>query len=143
MNELRLLHGRPNFRKIWRGGKKSFWIKKDNRPLTQFVIASTSGRLHSGFIRLLFLQAHRETDRFFCSFRSSACAIYTWILPLPSRGFFFYALAIFSSIDLVSIFRCSSPPINPVYVRRVNSLALVCSLSSHRQSYIGLIFSSV
>ncbi len=29
------------------------------------VIVSTSGRLHSEFIRLLFLQSHRETDRFF------------------------------------------------------------------------------
>jgi hypothetical protein len=29
------------------------------------AIASTSGRLHSEFIRLLFLQDHRETDRFF------------------------------------------------------------------------------
>ncbi len=29
------------------------------------AIASTSGRLHSDFVRLLFLQAHRETDRFF------------------------------------------------------------------------------
>jgi hypothetical protein len=29
------------------------------------VIPSTSGRLHSEFVRLLFLQAHRETDRFF------------------------------------------------------------------------------
>ena len=28
------------------------------------AIASTSGRLHSEFIRLLFLQAHRETDLF-------------------------------------------------------------------------------
>ena len=28
------------------------------------AIASTSGRLHSEFIRLLFLQDHRETDRF-------------------------------------------------------------------------------
>ncbi len=28
-------------------------------------IAGTNGRLHSDFIRLLFLQAHRETDRFF------------------------------------------------------------------------------
>jgi hypothetical protein len=28
-------------------------------------IASTSGRLHSEFVRLLFLQTHRETDRFF------------------------------------------------------------------------------
>ncbi len=29
------------------------------------VIVSTSGRLHIEFVRLLFLQAHRETDRFF------------------------------------------------------------------------------
>jgi hypothetical protein len=28
------------------------------------TIPSTSGRLHSEFVRLLFLQAHRETDRF-------------------------------------------------------------------------------
>ena len=27
--------------------------------------ASTSGRLHCEFVRLLFLQTHRETDRFF------------------------------------------------------------------------------
>ncbi len=31
------------------------------------AIASTSGRLHSEFIRLLFLQAHRETDRYFAA----------------------------------------------------------------------------
>jgi hypothetical protein len=29
------------------------------------AITSTSGRLHSEFIRILFLQDHRETDRFF------------------------------------------------------------------------------
>jgi hypothetical protein len=29
------------------------------------TMASTSGRLHSEFVRLLFLQTHRETDRFF------------------------------------------------------------------------------
>jgi hypothetical protein len=29
------------------------------------VIASTSGRLHSEFVRLLFLKSHRETDHFF------------------------------------------------------------------------------
>jgi len=28
-------------------------------------MASTSGRIHSEFVRLLFLQAHGETDRFF------------------------------------------------------------------------------
>ncbi len=31
------------------------------------VIGSTSGRIHSEFVRLLFLQAHRETDRFFAA----------------------------------------------------------------------------
>jgi hypothetical protein len=31
------------------------------------AIASTSGRLHSEFVRLLFLQAHRETDLFFAA----------------------------------------------------------------------------
>jgi hypothetical protein len=31
------------------------------------VVVSTSGRLHSEFVRLLFLQVHRETDRFFSS----------------------------------------------------------------------------
>ncbi len=31
------------------------------------VIGSTSGRLHGAFVRLLFLQAHRETDRFFAA----------------------------------------------------------------------------
>ena len=29
------------------------------------AIASTSDRLHGEFVRLLFLQSHRETDRFF------------------------------------------------------------------------------
>ena len=41
---------------------------KNNPPHTVAfmpTIASTSGRLHSEFIRLLFLQTHRETDRFF------------------------------------------------------------------------------
>ncbi len=40
----------------------------NNPPNTiSFMTAgvSTSGRLHSEFVRLLFLQTHRETDRFF------------------------------------------------------------------------------
>ena len=41
----------------------------NNNPPTSTAfmpaIASTSGRLHSEFIRLLFLHTHRETDRFF------------------------------------------------------------------------------
>ena len=43
----------------------------NNNPPTSVsfmpVITSTSGRLHSQFIRLLFLQSHRETDRFFAA----------------------------------------------------------------------------
>ncbi len=43
----------------------------NNRPPSAVsfmtAIVSTSGRLHSEFVRLLFLQAHRETDRFFAA----------------------------------------------------------------------------
>ncbi len=43
----------------------------DNNPPSALsfmpVIVSTSGRLRSEFIRLLFLQAPRETDRFFAA----------------------------------------------------------------------------
>jgi hypothetical protein len=43
----------------------------NNNPLNAISfmpdITSTSGRLHSEFIRLLFLQTHRETDRFFAA----------------------------------------------------------------------------
>jgi hypothetical protein len=43
----------------------------NNRPssVVSFMpaIASTSGRLHNEFVRLLFLQVHRETDLFFAT----------------------------------------------------------------------------
>jgi hypothetical protein len=43
----------------------------NNRPPSEVSfmsdMASTSGRLHTEFVRLLFLQAHRETDRFFAA----------------------------------------------------------------------------
>jgi hypothetical protein len=51
-------------------------------------IPSSSGRLHIEFVRLLCLQAHRETDRFFGSSR---------VLSTQSdRGFFHYRRAAFS-----------------------------------------------
>ncbi len=56
------------------------------------VIASTSGRLHSELIRILFLQTHRETKPLFYSFRSSVSTIRSWILPLH------YILTAFSSM---------------------------------------------
>ena len=45
-------------------------------------------------------------------------------------------LASISSINVVSIFRCSSSKGNPVHARRVDSSALVFSLSSHRYWFI-------
>jgi hypothetical protein len=53
------------------------------------AITSTSGRLHSEFVRHLFLQAHRETDRFFAA---------SGVLSAQSdRGFFHYHRADFSA----------------------------------------------
>ncbi len=65
----------------------------NNRPPSAVsfmpAIASTSGRLHSEFVRLLSLQAHRETGRFFAA---------SGVLSAQSdRGFFHYRRAAFSA----------------------------------------------
>ncbi len=54
------------------------------------VIASTSGRLHSEFIRILLLQTHRETDRF--------CTSSGVLSAQSDRGFFHYRHVAFSSM---------------------------------------------
>ena len=54
------------------------------------AIAGTTGRLHSEFIRLLFLQSHRETDRFF-----AASGVQ---LAQSTSGFFHFRRAAFSSM---------------------------------------------
>ena len=53
-------------------------------------MSSTSGRLHREFVRLLFLQAHRETDRFF-----AASGVQ---LAQTDCGIFNYRRAAFSSM---------------------------------------------
>jgi hypothetical protein len=53
------------------------------------AISSTSGGLHSEFIRLLFLQTHRETDRFF-----TASGVQ---LAQQNRGLFHFHRAAFSA----------------------------------------------
>ena len=55
------------------------------------AIVSTSGRLHSEFIRILFLQDHRETDRFFA-------ASGVQLSQSTSGGFFHFRRAAFSSM---------------------------------------------
>jgi hypothetical protein len=65
----------------------------NNNPLSvvSFIpdIPITSGRLHSEFIRLLFLQTHRETDRFFAT---SGVQI-----TQPNRGLFHFHHVPFSA----------------------------------------------
>jgi hypothetical protein len=62
--------------------------------------------------------------------------------PIDSNSHSPITLTNLSSINLVSISRCSSPPHNPVYVRRVGPSDLDNSLASYRHSYIGLLFGS-
>ena len=65
----------------------------NNRPSNPIsfmpAIASTSGRLHSELVRLLFLHVYRETDRFF-----AASGVQ---LAQSDRGQFDYRRAAFSS----------------------------------------------
>ncbi len=66
----------------------------NNRPASAVsfmpAIASTSGRLHSEFVRLLFLQDHRETDRFFADSGVQSA-------QSTSGGFFHFRRAAFLS----------------------------------------------
>jgi hypothetical protein len=55
------------------------------------TIVSTSGRLHSEFVRILFLQDHRETDRFF--------AVWGVQFAQHHRGGFHYRHTSFSSLN--------------------------------------------
>jgi hypothetical protein len=125
----------------------------DNNPNSisfRPAIASTSGRIHSEFIRILFLQAHRETDRFFAdsgvqSAQSNMGAFYHFcraVFPsiLKSR----VSSILVKDVALRINLNLDGSPIttNPVYERRANSLVFVSSLSSHRHSYIHRFFIS-
>ncbi len=50
-----------------------------------FPIPSTSRRLHVEFVRLLFLQTHRETDRFFSVSDVQLPHTDRELIPLPPR----------------------------------------------------------
>jgi hypothetical protein len=94
---------------------------------------SDTVRLHSDILRLLFLQDHRETDHFFgasgVQFPQTNRDKFHFRVSVFSLIYSPITLANFSSINLTFIFRCSSFPRNPVYVRRVDSLVFVLSLS--------------
>jgi hypothetical protein len=64
----------------------------NNPPNTvsfMLAIPSTSGRLHNEFVRLLFLQTHRETDRFFAASEVQ--------LAQTNSGLFHFLRVVFSS----------------------------------------------
>ena len=61
----------------------------DIRTCILYMYTSTSGRLHSEFVRLLFLQDHRETDRFFASSGVQ--------FAKHDRGLFHFHRSVFSS----------------------------------------------
>jgi hypothetical protein len=71
---------------------RKYRVDYNNRSTSEVTfmtaIGSTSGRLHSEFVRLLFLQDHRETDRFF-----AASGVQ---LPQSDRGQFHFRRAAFS-----------------------------------------------
>ncbi len=62
---------------------RKYRVDYNNKPPTTVsfmsFVPSTSGRLHSEFVGLLFLQDHGD-------FRSSAFVTFQWILPLLPRG---------------------------------------------------------
>ncbi len=60
-------------------------------------------------------------------------------LRINHRTWPIFTLANLSFINLVSIFRCSSPTRHPVYVSRVDPSDLDFSLSSYQHSYIDLL----
>jgi hypothetical protein len=74
---------------------RKYRVDDNNNPNTISIvpaIASTSGILHSEFIRILFLQVHRETDLFFAASGVQSSA-------QSNMGSFFHFLrAAFSSI---------------------------------------------
>ena len=104
------------------------------------VITSTSGRLHSEFVCLLFLQTHRQTDRFF-----PPSGVH---LPQHDRGQFHFHHVSFSSqikskvgntlvkvVVLRIVLNIDGAP-----VVSIDPSPLTFSLSSHRHSHISLLF---
>ncbi len=79
-------------------------------------ITSTSGRIHSEFVRLLFLQ-ERQHPRISKS-ADLHITLYIDVTPLP-------LIPTYTPL----VFRCPSPPLSPVYVSRVDPSALAFSLS--------------
>jgi hypothetical protein len=116
----------------------------NNRPpsVVSFMppIDSTSGRLHSEFVRLLFLQTHRETDRFF--------AVSGVQLAQPNRGLFHFLRSTFSAHLKAKVGSTLAKAADLRINLNIDGVPIASrththpshSQSSHRHSYIGLVF---
>ena len=87
-------------------------------------IPSTSGRLHSEFIRLLFLQTHRETDRFFAA-SGVRIAQYT------SGGLFHFRRAAFSSLLKARVGNILSKPAALRITLNLDGAPITCKSHAH------------
>jgi hypothetical protein len=105
-----------------------------NITVTSSTIAAQPSHHRSGKIKSKvdnILAKTHTTDYF--EYRRCTCVVQITHSPITLGNLLF--------INLVSIFRCSSPPRHPVYARRVDPSSLSFSLSSHRKSHISLLFS--
>jgi hypothetical protein len=104
------------------------WLKQNCNPKRTFYFISSGVRAKSNVGNILA--------------KAAALRIIDG-KPIASKSQLPITLFNLSSINLVVyIFGCSSPPHNPVYVRCVDPSALAFSLSSHRHSWISLLFGS-
>ena len=118
-------------------------------------MASTTGRLHREFVRLLFLQAHRETDRFL--------AVSGVQFPQSDRGYFHFRRTVFLTqlksrvglilvkttilritlnLDETSITLTSHTHPSNSQTSRLLTSSLTLGVPHHTDTHIGLIFSS-
>jgi hypothetical protein len=157
MSSCSRLHFRKNEKKKEKWGKpqgegrdhKNFWqiAGQTSSSHSQYKLVSQSMCFEIWKKVLSYFKSHTLRDQFVRAFifHFSGSSFFCLCFHISGIPFFF----LFSSsqtsvlwINLVSILWCSSPPRNPVYPRRVDPSAVAFSLSSHRHSYISLLFIS-
>ena len=132
----------------------------NKQTMSPFILFVLSGNWHrffsSSWVQLPSStsgQFHYRRTAFSSQLKSNVGNILTksvtlWVTPnihgtpIDSKSHSPITLGNHSSINLVSIFRCSSPPHNLVYGRRVDPSTLAFILSSHRHSYMSSVYLS-
>ncbi len=104
-----------------------------NAVVFMSVIAGTNGRLHSDFIRLLFLQVHRETDRFF-----AVSGVQSAQSNLGSTCFHFRRAAVLKQLKSKCGLLLAKAPALRVTLNLDGSLShLILTLTHHIRKHLG------